>query len=86
VTQVDTNTRRLRCHTLGGEREFAYDHLVLAFGNRARLDLLPGMAEHALALKTVGDTLEIRNVVLRRLARIELPGEHSPLLPARAGR
>jgi NADH:ubiquinone reductase (H+-translocating) len=72
VTQVDTAARRLRCHTLSGERDIAYDHLVLAFGNRARLDLLPGMADHTLPLKTVGDALEIRNVVLRRLARIEL--------------
>jgi NADH:ubiquinone reductase (H+-translocating) len=83
VTQVDTNARRLRCHTLGGEREIGYDHLVLAFGNRARLDLLPGMAEHALPLKTVGDALEIRNVVLRRLARIEL--EDDPALRAALG-
>jgi NADH:ubiquinone reductase (H+-translocating) len=83
VTQVDTHARRLRCHTLGGERELAYDHLVLAFGNRARMDLLPGMAEHALPLKTVGDALEIRNVVLRRLARIEL--EDDPALRAALG-
>ena len=72
VTSVDTRARRLRCSTLAGEHELAYEHLVLAFGNRARLDLLPGMAEHALPLKTVGDALEIRNAVLRRLAHIEL--------------
>ena len=72
VTSVDLQARSLRCSTLAGERALAWDHLVLAFGNRARLDLLPGMAEHALPLKTVGDALEIRNSVLRRLARIEL--------------
>lgn len=72
VTGTDRTLRRLRCETLSGELEVPYDHLVLAFGNRARLDLLPGMAEHALPLKTVGDALEIRNVVLRRIARIEL--------------
>ena len=72
VTSMNTAARLLRCSTLGGERELAYDHLVLAFGNRARLDLLPGMAKHALPLKTVGDALEIRNTVLRRLAHIEL--------------
>jgi NADH:ubiquinone reductase (H+-translocating) len=83
VTKVDTKARRIRCHTLGGEREIAYEQLVLAFGNRARLDLLPGMAEHTLPLKTVGDALEIRNVVLRRLARIEL--EDEPTLRAALG-
>ena len=45
---------------------------MLAFGNRARLDLIPGMALHGLPLKTVGDAMHIRNVVLRRLACIEL--------------
>ncbi len=72
VTGVDLASRCLRCATLAGERELPYEHLVLAFGNRARLDLIPGMAEHALPLKTVGDAMEIRNTVLRRVARIEL--------------
>lgn len=72
VTGVDVRARTLECRTLAGQLTLRYDHLVLAFGNRARLDLLPGMAEHALPLKTVGDAMHIRNTVLRRLARIEL--------------
>jgi len=72
VTTVDTAAKTLTCQTLAGTRSLRYDQLVLAFGNRARLDFIPGLAEHALPLKTVGDALEIRNVVLRRLARIEL--------------
>ena len=72
VTGVDPLRRTLLCTTLAGERTIRYAHLVLAFGNRARLDLLPGLADHALPLKTVGDAMHIRNVVLRRLARIEL--------------
>lgn len=72
VTGVDTAAKQLQCRTLAGELSLPYDHLVLAFGNRAWLDLLPGMAEHALPLKTVGDAMHIRNMVLRRLARIEL--------------
>ena len=72
VTCIDASRRTLECQTLAGNREIAYDDLVLAFGSRARLDLVPGMAEHALPLKTVGDALHIRNTVLRRVARIEL--------------
>ncbi|MFY9478605.1 MAG: FAD-dependent oxidoreductase [Aquabacterium sp.] len=75
VTAVDTAQRTLRCHSLAGELSIPYDHLVLAFGNRAKLDMLPGMAEHALPLKTVGDAMHIRNSVLRRLARIELESD-----------
>ncbi|MFO1325534.1 MAG: NAD(P)/FAD-dependent oxidoreductase [Burkholderiales bacterium] len=83
VTAVDAKRRTLRCETLAGTLEQPYEHLVLAFGNRARLDLLPGLAEHGLALKTVGDAMHIRNMVLRRVARIEL--ETDPALRARLG-
>jgi len=75
VTEVDSREKVLKCETLAGARTLAYDHLVFAFGSRARLDLVPGMAEHALPLKTVGDALHIRNVVLRRAARIELESD-----------
>lgn len=83
VTAIDPARRTLRCDSLAGEFDLAFAHLVLAFGNRARLDLLPGLAEHGLALKTVGDALHLRNTVLRRIARIEL--ERDPALRARLG-
>jgi NADH dehydrogenase len=72
VGSVDFANKRLRCDTLKGDVELEYEHLVLAFGNRARVDLIAGMAEHAVVLKTVGDAMHIRNLVLRRLAQIEL--------------
>ena len=72
VTSIDFLARTLACETLAGPRTFAYEHVVLAFGNRARLDLVPGAAEHAVPLKTVGDAMHLRNLVLRRLARMEL--------------
>lgn len=72
VIAIDTAARTLTASTLAGERKLPYEHLVLAFGNRARLDLIPGLAEHALPLKTIGDAMHIRNVVLRRVAQIEL--------------
>lgn len=83
VSAVDTVTRTLRCSTLAGEVVQPYEHVVLAFGNRARLDLLPGLQEHGIALKTVGDAMHIRNAVLRRVARIEL--ESDPAVRARLG-
>jgi NADH dehydrogenase len=75
VTALDPARRTLTCTTLAGELTLPYAHVVLAFGTRARLDLLPGLAAHALPLKTVGDALHIRNVVLRRLAQIELESD-----------
>jgi len=77
VTAVDAARGAVICSTLAGERRIDYRHLVFAFGNRARLDLIPGMAEHALPLKTVGDAMHIRNIVLRRLAQIELESDQA---------
>jgi NADH dehydrogenase len=75
VSAVDTTARTVTCSTLAGELRISYEHLVLAFGNRARLDLIPGLVEHALPLKTIGDAMHIRNVVLRRMAQIELESD-----------
>jgi NADH:quinone reductase (non-electrogenic) len=83
VAAVDRAKKTLRCATLAGDVEVAFDDLVLALGNRARLDLIPGLAEHALPLKTVGDAMHIRNTVLRRVAQIEL--EDDPLVRRRLG-
>ncbi len=83
VEQVDWEQRELRCTSLRGEITLAFEHLVLAYGNRARLDLIPGMSEYALPLKTVGDAMHIRNRVLQRLARLEL--ETDPTLRRKLG-
>jgi NADH dehydrogenase len=84
VVAVDTVARTLRASTLAGDRKLDYEHLVLAFGDRARLDLIPGLVEHALPLKTIGDAMHIRNTVLRRVAQIEL--EADPAVRRRLGR
>jgi NADH dehydrogenase len=76
VADIDTERRVAHAATLAGMRELPYEHLVLALGVQANLDLVPGMREHALPLKLVGDALFIRNRVLQRLARMEL--EHDP--------
>jgi NADH:ubiquinone reductase (H+-translocating) len=83
VSGVDLERRRLRANTLAGLQDLAYEHLVLAFGTRANLDLVPGLAQHALPLKLVGDAMFIRNRVLQRVARIEL--ETDPAARRRLG-
>jgi NADH dehydrogenase len=84
VTGVDPEHRTVHADTLAGRRALGYEHLVFAFGTRANLALVPGMAEHALPLKLVGDAMFIRNRVLQRVARIEL--ESDPALRRRLGR
>jgi NADH:ubiquinone reductase (H+-translocating) len=83
VTGIDTTRRTVEASTLAGPQAIAYDQLVFAFGMRANLALVPGLAEHALPLKLVGDAMHIRNRVLQRIARIEL--ENDPALRQRLG-
>ncbi len=83
VREVDLRQRLVVADTLGGAREIHFEHLVFAFGTRANLDLVPGMADHALPLKLVGDALHIRNRVLQQVARIEL--ENDPEIRRRLG-
>jgi NADH dehydrogenase len=84
VSHVDPRRRVLTASTLAGDITYSFEHLVLAFGNRARLDLIPGLEQHALPLKTIGDAMHIRNMVLRRVAQIEL--ETDPGVRRRLGR
>jgi NADH dehydrogenase len=83
VSAIDPLRKTVTTATLAGETTFGYAQLVLAFGNRARLDLIPGLAENALPLKTIGDAMHIRNMVLRRVAQIEL--ESDPAVRRRLG-
>jgi NADH dehydrogenase len=83
ATAVDRERHIVTVTTLAGPREIQYEHLVLAFGTRANLELVPGLAEHALPLKLVGDAMFIRNRVLQRVACIEL--ERDPRERARLG-
>src|SRR5574338_1567161 len=75
VTDVDLKRRLVVGDTLAGPRELHYEHLIFAFGTRANLALVPGMAEHALPLKLIGDAMFIRNRILQRVARIELEND-----------
>lgn len=73
VEDVDTARRRLALAADGGGPggTIDYDHLVLALGARAKLDLVPGLAEHAIPLKLIGDAMAVRNAVVARLERAD---------------
>jgi NADH:ubiquinone reductase (H+-translocating) len=48
--------------------EIPYNHLVLALGNVTDFRGLPGLPEHALPFKNLGDALRLRSHVIRALA------------------
>lgn len=56
----------------GLPRQLDYDHLVIACGNVSNLNVVPGMADHAFPLKTVGDAAVLRTHVLQQLERAEV--------------
>ncbi|MBK1621474.1 hypothetical protein CKO42_24295 [Lamprobacter modestohalophilus] len=72
VTGIDTEARCVHFRNSSEGGHLDYDHLVLACGSRANLQMIPGMAEHTLPLKTVGDALYLRNRVIARLEDAEL--------------
>lgn len=72
VTGIDVDARRVHFRNSVEDGCLDYDHLVLACGSRANLHVIPGMAEHTLPLKTVGDALYLRNRVIARLEDAEL--------------
>ena len=57
----------------------AYDHLVLAMGTVTDFRGLPGLPEHAMPFKNLGDALELRNHVIRALEEASIE-HHDPEL------
>lgn len=49
-----------------------YDHLVIACGSSVNLGLIPGMADHAFPLKTVGDAVALRYHVMQQMENAEI--------------
>ena len=74
VTDIDFDRRELR-YPSEDTGIIHYDQLVLAGGMTINLDILPGMAEHSLPLKTVGDGLFLRNRLLVRMEQAEMQTE-----------
>ncbi|HEX9187226.1 MAG TPA: FAD-dependent oxidoreductase, partial [Vicinamibacteria bacterium] len=56
-----------------------YDHLVLALGNVTDFRGLPGLPEHAMPFKNLGDALALRNHVVRCLAEAAVEDDDADL-------
>ncbi|ETW94592.1 MAG: hypothetical protein ETSY1_34180, partial [Candidatus Entotheonella factor] len=53
-------------------RTMTYDHLVLACGSAVNLGTVPGMSDHALPLKTIGDAITLRLHIMQLLEKAEV--------------
>jgi len=59
-------------HAGGPRRRLAYDHLLLALGGVTNFFGIPGVAGHAIPIKTLGDAIRLRNRALDMLERAEM--------------
>ena len=62
---------------------FEYDHLVLALGSVTNFFNLPGVAERALTMKSLGDAIQLRNRLIAHLEEADTEcacAEGPPLL------
>ncbi len=85
VTDVDLRHRtvRLRRRHVEEPLDIGYDALVIALGSVTNLSRVPGMAEHAIPFRSLGDAFYLRNHVLDLLEAADLepdPAERRRLL------
>jgi NADH dehydrogenase len=73
VESIDLDARTVTTTQPSTHREnvIPWDHLVIALGNGVNLARLPGVAQHGLPIKTIGDALQIRNRTLEMLEAAE---------------
>jgi NADH dehydrogenase len=69
VTGVDLDARTVTLDRAGERAELAFDSLVVAAGAVSTDYGVDGVEEHAVALKTLDDALELRHRVLERFER-----------------
>ncbi len=74
VEAIDLVAKRVRIRPprSGHERLIPYDRLVVALGSVSKFMGLPGVAEHALPLKDVGDAIRIRNHVIEMFEQADI--------------
>ncbi|QDU77983.1 NADH dehydrogenase-like protein [Bremerella volcania] len=64
---VDNMTVQLSPGRVPRSEVLKYDHLVIALGNQLAHNMVPGMYEHAIPFKYLGDALRLRNHIVQML-------------------
>jgi NADH:ubiquinone reductase (non-electrogenic) len=75
AVSVDSSTSTVRCAPVDGDSQFdiPYDVLVIAVGAASATFNVPGVREHALFLKELGDARELRQSIIRNFERANIP-------------
>jgi NADH dehydrogenase len=73
VTAIDLPNNQIEYQSDHGDRTYMkYDQLVISSGNTSNLAFIPGMADHAFPLKTIGDALALQAHVIGQLEKAEI--------------
>src|SRR6266542_5364636 len=74
IEGIDLKRRRVTAATGFGSQQLymEYDHLVIALGNVTSFAGQPGLAEHALPFKYLGDALALRNHAIHVLEEADI--------------
>jgi len=79
VTHLDRSTRTV--HFLQGSRRtpqcVAYDHLIVAVGQKTDLTRSPGFQEHGLCMRSLADAHQLRNKIIRRLEHADVTTDNA---------
>jgi NADH:ubiquinone reductase (H+-translocating) len=74
---LDEERQTVRVETEVGEVDVEYERLVVALGAVPRELPIPGLAEHTLQFKVLGDAIHLRNHVLRQIDLAEADPENA---------
>src|SRR5580765_342772 len=73
VQNIDLKANEVEFTTFEGRTaRMKYDQVVVACGNVTNLNVVPGMADHAFPLKSVGDAAALRSQIMEQLERAEV--------------
>ncbi len=74
IESIDLGKRVVTTGTGFGRRpsQLKYDHLVVALGSITSLSGIPGLQEHALSFKYLGDALLLRNHIIHALEEADI--------------
>jgi NADH:ubiquinone reductase (H+-translocating) len=73
VLSLELSKNQLVYEADGGKRSVMhFDHLVLACGNEVNLAAVPGMADHAFPMKSIGDAVFLQGHIVDQLERADV--------------
>lgn len=73
VSAIDLESSEISYESFDkGTKKLKYDQLVIACGNTSNLAIIPGMADHAFPMKTVGDALALQLHIINQMERAEI--------------